>query len=84
MRSDDLNLNYRYSTRDHGGGYLQGMARDISAQRPTGGNSWSHLVSDGADGTVNANHLIYGRKVYAMISGTVVGCWRNAPDNAKA
>jgi hypothetical protein len=84
LRSDDLNLNYRYSTRDHGGGYLQGMARDISAMRPTGGNSWSHLVSDGADGTVNSNHLIYGRKVYAMISGTVVGCWRNAPDNAKA
>jgi hypothetical protein len=84
LKSDDLNLNHRYATSDHGGGYLQGLAKDIWAVRPTGANSWSHLVSDGADSTVNSNHLIYGRKMYAMVSGTVVGCWRNAPNNAKA
>lgn len=84
LRSDDLNLNHRYQTSTHGGGYLQGLAKDIGAVRPTGGTSWDNLVSDGADSTVNANHLIYGRKMYAMVSGTVVGCWRNAPDNAKA
>lgn len=52
--------------------------------RYVGNNQWSNLVSDGADATVNSNHLIYGRKVYAMVSGTVVGCWRNAPESAKA
>ena len=84
LKSDDLNLNHRYLTDNHGGGYLQALARDISAVRPVGNNQWSDLVSDNADPTVNANHLIYGRKVYAMVSGTVVGCWRNAPDNSKA
>jgi hypothetical protein len=84
LRSDDLNLNYRYQTSDHGGGYLQALARDISAVRPTGANTWDNLIADGADSTVNSNHLIYGKKIHAMVSGTVVGCWRNAPENAKA
>jgi hypothetical protein len=84
LKSDDLNLNHRYQTSTHGGGYLQTLARDIWAVRPTGNNSWHNLVSDDADSTVNANHLIYGRKMVSMVSGTVVGCWRNAPDNAKA
>jgi hypothetical protein len=84
LKSDDLNLNNRYVTGTHGGGYLQTLAKDIGAVRYTGNNTWSNLVSDGADSTVNSNHLIYGRKVYAMVSGTVVGCWRNAPENAHA
>jgi hypothetical protein len=84
LRSDDLNLNHRYRTADHGGGYLQELARDIWAVRPVANNKWSMLVSDNADPTVNANHLIYGKKMYAMVTGTVVGCWRNAPDNAKS
>ena len=84
LKSDDLNVTHRYATSNHGGGYLQALAKDIWAVRPTGSSSWSHLVTDGADSTVNANHLIYGRKMYAMVSGTVVGCWRNAPNNAKA
>ena len=33
------------------------------------------------DDTINSNYLIYGRPVYAMAGGTVVGCWRNAPEN---
>ncbi|WP_338847313.1 M23 family metallopeptidase [Massilia sp. W12] len=84
LRADDLNLNHRYSTTTHGGGYLQGEAKDIVARRRTANGTWSALVSDGADATVNANHLIYNKPIRAMISGTVVGCWRNAPDNAKA
>ena len=84
LKSDDLNLNHRYVTGTHGGGYLQALAKDIGAVRYVGNNKWSHLKFDGADPTVNSNHLIYGRKMYAMVSGTVVGCWRNAPDNAKA
>lgn len=84
LKSDDLNLNHRYKTGDHAAGGGQIYAKDIGVLRPTGGNNWSHLVSDDADKTVNANHLIYGKKVYAMVSGTVVNCWRNAPDNSKA
>ncbi len=84
LRSDDLNLNHRYSTTDHGGGYLQGKAKDIVAVRRNANGKWTTLVADGVDSTVNSNHLIYNKPIRAMISGRVVGCWRNAPNNAKA
>jgi hypothetical protein len=84
LKSDDLNLNHRYKTGDHATGADQGFGKDIIALRPTGNNEWSDVVSDGADRTINSNRLIYGKKVYAMVSGTVVNCWRNAPENAKA
>jgi hypothetical protein len=84
LRSDDLNLNHRYSTTNHGAGFLQEMAKDIVAVRRNANGNWTGLVSDGADSTVNSNHLIYNKPIHAMISGRVVGCWRNAPENAKA
>lgn len=84
LKADDLALTHRYKTSDHATGANQGMGKDIIAMRPVAGDKWNHLVSDTADKTVNANHLIYGRKVYAMVSGTVVNCWRNAPDNSAA
>lgn len=84
LKSDDMGLTHRYKTGDHATGALQGLGKDIIALRPTSGNNWTDLVTDGADPTVNANRLIYGKKVYATVSGTVVNCWRNAPNNAKA
>jgi len=38
-------------------------------------------VVPNADNIVNSNYLIYGRPIFAMAAGTVVGCWRNAPEN---
>lgn len=84
LKSDDLGLSHRYKTGDHATGANQGMGKDIIAVRPIGEDKWNHLIANGADKTDNKNHLIYGRKVYAMVSGTVVSCWRNAPDNLKA
>jgi hypothetical protein len=84
LKSDDMGLTHRYKTGDHATGALQGLGKDIIALRPTSNNQWTDLVTDGADPTVNANRLIYGKKVYATVSGTVVNCWRNAPNNAKA
>jgi hypothetical protein len=84
LKSDDMGLSNRYKTSDHATGANQGMGKDIIAVRPVGDDKWNHLVADGADKTVNENHLIYGRKVYAMVSGTIVNCWRNAPNNASA
>lgn len=84
LKSDDMGLTHRYKTGDHATGALQGHGKDIIALRPTGGNNWTSLVTDGADKTINSNHLIYGKKMYAMVSGTVVNCWRNAPENSKA
>lgn len=84
LKSDDMGLSHRYKTSDHATGGNQEFAQDFVALRPIGNNKWSSLVSDGADKTINSNHLIYGTKVYAMVSGTIVNCWRNAPDNSKA
>jgi Bacterial tandem repeat domain 1 len=44
-------------------------------------DDWQKLKSGKTDDTVNSNYLIYGRPVYAMAGGTVVGGWRNAPEN---
>jgi hypothetical protein len=84
LSSDKLPLNERYKTFTHASGGPQVHAKDIAVVRPTGSNSWSDLKTDGADRTVNSNHLIYGKEIRAMVSGTVVGCWRNAPDNTKS
>jgi len=81
LRADDLNLNYRYSTTDHSSGGTQTLAKDIGAVRPIGNNKWDYLKTDGADSTVNSNYIIYGTKIRAMAAGTVVGCWRNSPEN---
>lgn len=81
LRADDLNLNHRYSTGEHWSGGTQEKGFDIGALRHVGSNQWSHLKTDGADNTVNANHIIYGAKIRAMEAGTVVGCWRNSPEN---
>ena len=84
LKSDDMGLDHRYKTSDHKTGANQGMGKDIGAVRPIGNNKWSDLIEGATDRTVNSNHLIYGKKVYAMAAGTVVSCWRNAPNNAKA
>ncbi len=81
LRADDLNLNHRYSTGEHWSGGTQEKGFDIGAVRHVGSDQWSHLKTDGADNTINSNHIIYGAKIRAMEAGTVVGCWRNSPEN---
>jgi hypothetical protein len=81
LRADDINLNYRYSTSSHWSGGTQAEAKDIGAVRHIGNDKWSGLKTDGADSTVNSNYIIYGTKIRAMEAGTVVGCWRNSPEN---
>jgi hypothetical protein len=84
LKSDDLNLNHRYKTGNHSTGAQQGHGKDIIGLRHKGNNQWSDIIADNADWTDNTKHIIYGRKVYAMVSGTVVNCWRNAPENSKS
>lgn len=81
LRADDINVTYRYTTTNHWSGGSQAEAKDIAARRHTGGGDWSQLKPGSSDTTVNSNYLIYGVKIRAMESGTVVGCWRNAPEN---
>ncbi|HTF97011.1 MAG TPA: M23 family metallopeptidase [Cellvibrio sp.] len=81
LRADDINLNYRYTTDTHWSGGAQADALDIVARRHIGNGKWDHLKTNGADNKVNSNHIIYGAKIRAMEDGTVVNCWRNAPEN---
>ncbi len=81
LRADDLNLNHRYTTSGHWSGGAQEKALDIVARRHIGNDNWSNLTADNADKKLNSSYLVYGAKIRAMESGTVVGCWRNAPEN---
>ena len=80
IRGDDLAAGERFSTFVHTGG-IQAEGKDIGVRRNLGGGKWSGLKASGADKKVLANWLVYGKPVYAMAAGTVVSCWRNAPEN---
>lgn len=81
LRADDINLNYRYTTNNHWSGAEQADGFDIFAKRHAGNNIWSDLKTDTADTALTSSYIIYGAKIRAMESGTVVNCWRNAPEN---
>ncbi|HWW28183.1 MAG TPA: M23 family metallopeptidase [Caulobacter sp.] len=76
----DLATGERFSTFVHTGG-IQAEGKDIGARRNKGGKDWSGLRTDGADRKVLSNWQVYGKPFYAMASGVVIGCWRNAPEN---
>ena len=82
LHANDLNAGERVFTKVHGpGGGEQTGAKDLEIVRRVADNNWSFLKAGKTDNTVNSNWLIYGRPVYAMAGGTVIGCWRNAPQN---
>jgi hypothetical protein len=81
LRADDINLNYRYTTTTHWSGGEQADGFDVFAKRHTGSGKWSDLKTDGANTKLTSSYIIYGVKMRAMESGTVVHCWRNAPEN---
>ncbi len=81
LRADDINLNYRYTTTTHWSGGAQAAAKDIVARRHTGSGKWSQLKTDASPTNLNSSYIVYGANIRAMDSGTVVGCWRNAPEN---
>jgi hypothetical protein len=68
------------------GGGPQTGAHDLRVLRHVADNDWERLLVGLVDtppfNSINANYLIYNRPFYAMASGTVVGCWRNAPENS--
>jgi Polyglycine hydrolase-like, structural repeat len=41
-------------------------------------------VPEGGSKEKNSDYFVYGKPVYAMQDGTVLACWRNAPENLKA
>jgi hypothetical protein len=83
MHANDLVPGERVSTRVHAtGGGPQTGAHDLLVRRWISDSNWSNLKAGQTDQSVNSNYLIYKRPVYAMAGGTVIGCWRNAPENS--
>lgn len=83
--ADDLEPGERISTGTHKPG-IQGLGKDIGAQRWTGGENWIGLKKDAPSDNAqrkNEDYLIYGKPFYAAANGEVIGCWRNAPENPK-
>lgn len=82
LHANDLSPGERVFTTVHAtAGGPQTGAKDLRILRWVADNKWQNLKEGTADDGVNANYLVYGRPVYAMTGGTVIGCWRNAPEN---
>lgn len=80
LSAHDLALGQRFNTFVHAAG-IQAEGHDFGARRHKSDDNWPHLDTDGADSKVLANWIIYDTPFYAMAAGTVVGAWRNAPEN---
>lgn len=79
--ANDLKPGERWATRDHANNRSQKYGYDLSVRRYRGKNkTWSHLKPNGKN-SVNSDHLAYNKPIYAMEDGTVIKCWRNAPNN---
>jgi murein DD-endopeptidase MepM/ murein hydrolase activator NlpD len=84
--ADDMSDNERYYTRDHADTTTQKFGYDISMRRLTADGKWSSLkdgIADHWDDPKNDSYVNYDQPFYAMRGGTVMGCWRNAPDNPR-
>lgn len=81
VRGESLAADERFDTFVHKATGIQDEGKDIGAKRRQADGSWSPLRAGFTDRTVLTNWVVYGKPVYAMASGTVVGCWRNAPQN---
>src|SRR5688572_7793956 len=86
LLADDLQALERAYTFDHSQTTTQKFGYDISMRRVTGDDKWSSLkdgVTEAPGEPKNANRVIYGKPFYAMRDGTIVSCWRNAPENPR-
>jgi hypothetical protein len=82
IHANDLKPGERIVTVVHAtGGGPQTGAKDLRILRRVADNNWQVLKDGQTNDAINSNYLIYGRPVYAMANGTVIGCWRNAPEN---
>lgn len=81
FRGNDLLAGERFATSVHAVTGEQDEGKDVGVVRHTGSNKWTLLKQGKTALTVNTNHLAYGKPIYAMLPGRVVGCWRNVPEN---
>ena len=83
LRANDMAPDERVFTSVHApGGGPQTNAKDLLIFRHIADNNWSRLKAGQTDESINSNYLVYGRPVHAMAGGTVIACWRNAPEGS--
>lgn len=74
---------YHFKAKHSDAGHPQEWGYDILGVRHLSGRSWS-TKRENTSGNANNTYVIYNKRVHAMDGGTVVACWRNAPENAQA
>jgi hypothetical protein len=84
---NDLESGERYyvGKKIHSSSGSQQWGYDIGAMRKkSGSDQWSE-VKDSTDwkNPKNSDYFVWGKPVYAMADGTVIRCWRNAPQNPR-
>lgn len=80
VRGDSLGVGERFHTNIHVSG-IQALGKDITVLRRVTDTSWTSLKAGANDTKVLSNYLDYGKQVYVMAPGTIIACWRNAPEN---
>lgn len=86
--ADDLEPGERWDVGKtiHSSSGSQMWGYDVGVMRRAG-DRWTSLkagVSGHDQNPKNSNYLVYGKPIYAMGAGTIIRCWRNAPDNPRA
>lgn len=84
---NDLAASERYyvGKKIHSASGSQMWGYDIGAMRKNqGANTWSEVkASTDWNNPKNTDYYVYGKPVYAMADGTIIRCWRNAPENPR-
>lgn len=87
LMGNDLDSGERYyvGKKIHSDSGSQKWGYDIGMMKYNGDkDTWSE-VKPGTDWKKikNGNYYVYGKPVYAMGEGTIIRCWRNAPENPR-
>jgi hypothetical protein len=80
---DDGDLKVFWGRAKHSAsGEVQEWGYDLGAERYNEDKKeWTEFKKGGEDRTKNSDSLIYKKNIYAMRAGTIIACWRNAPEN---
>ncbi len=82
---DQGDLRIYWHREKHSPSGVQEHGYDLAAVRHDAkAKKWTELTVSDADyakNPTNQRWLLYGKNVYAMREGTVIACWRNAPEN---
>ena len=87
FKGENFSDHEKLFTRDHAQTTSQKHGYDISGRRYDFNNDrWTSVygtVDQYNAAPTNSKKVVYNKKIYAMRSGKIVGCWRNAPQNPR-